>query len=353
MTPIARKGLEWCTLAVISALIASLFIYLKLPGALLLGPMVAGILVSLKGVSIKLSRNYFVFAQSIVGCMVAESISSGMVQTFTAHWPLFLFIVCSTIAATTAMGWIMCRLQILPGTTAIWGSSPGAAAAMVVMAEEFGADQRLTAFMQYLRVLIVATAASFIARLWVDPATLPATQVIVWFPALTWGMVKTVALAMICLYIARLVKIPSGSLIIPMFAGMALQSTDTMMLELPEWLLALAYALMGWRIGLGFDRDVIRHAFKALPHILASILILVGFCGGLAWLLCQHFHLDPLTAYLATSPGGMDSIAIIAASSHVDMKFVMALQSVRLFLVVLVGPLLARFVALRLQKRYA
>lgn len=36
--------------------------------------------------------------------------------------------------------------------------------------------------------------------------------------------------------------------------------------------------------------------------------------------------LDPLTAYLATSPGGMDSVAIIAAAAQ-HVAFVMALQS--------------------------
>jgi hypothetical protein len=35
---------------------------------------------------------------------------------------------------------------------------------MVLMAGAFGADQRLVAFMQYLRVLIVSVAAAFIAR---------------------------------------------------------------------------------------------------------------------------------------------------------------------------------------------
>ena len=53
-----------------------------------------------------------------------------------------------------------------------------------------------------------------------------------------------------------------------------------------------------------------------------------------------------LTAYLATSPGGADSVAIIAASSsHVDVPFVMAMQMARFILVLLVGPALARAVA--------
>ena len=55
--------------------------------------------------------------------------------------------------------------------------------------------------------------------------------------------------------------------------------------------------------------------------------------------------IDPLTAYLATSPGGMDSIAIIAASSNVDVPFVMALQTARLLMIMAIGPSLARFVA--------
>ncbi len=43
-----------------------------------------------------------------------------------------------------------------------------------------------------------------------------------------------------------------------------------------------------------------------------SILLLMGFCGAIAWLLSHELGIDPLTAYLATSPGGLDSVAIIA-----------------------------------------
>jgi uncharacterized protein len=56
----------------------------------------------------------------------------------------------------------------------------------------------------------------------------------------------------------------------------------------------------------------------------------------------------PLTAYLATSPGGMDAVAIIAASSNVDIAFVMALQTLRFMIVLIAGPPLARFIAQRM-----
>ena len=53
---------------------------------------------------------------------------------------------------------------------------------------------------------------------------------------------------------------------------------------------------------------------------------------------------DPLTAYLATSPGGSDSVAIIAASSNVDVSFVMAMQTVRMIAVLFIAPVLTKYI---------
>jgi membrane AbrB-like protein len=104
---------------------------------------------------------------------------------------------------------------------------------------------------------------------------------------------------------------------------------------------------VGWSTGLGFNRAILRHAAEALPRILISILILMAVCVGLAALLVVLAGIDPLTAYLATSPGGADSAAIIAMASNVDVAFVMAMQTTRLVLVLLIGPSLASFIARR------
>src|SRR5262249_41428368 len=111
------------------------------------------------------------------------------------------------------------------------------------------------------------------------------------------------------------------------------------------------YAHLGAGIGLGFTRAILLHAARAFPRVLASILVLITVCGGLAALLVYTLHIDPLTAYLATSPGGVDSVAILSPSSNVDLAFVMAMQTMRLLMVILVGPSLARFVANRTGER--
>lgn len=148
--------------------------------------------------------------------------------------------------------------------------------------------------------------------------------------------------------IARRVKLPSGPMLITLILGTIIEDTGVLSLELPPWLLALSYAVIGWSIGLRFTREIVWYAARALPRVLLSVLTLVAVCCGFAFLLVQFAGIDPLTAYLATSPGGADTVAIIASSSHVDISFVMAMQTGRFILVLITGPAISRFVAKRL-----
>jgi membrane AbrB-like protein len=74
---------------------------------------------------------------------------------------------------------------------------------------------------------------------------------------------------------------------------------------------------------------------------------MIALCGGIGAVLTQFADVSPLTAYLATSPGGADAVTIIAASSPVDVPFVIAMQTARFIVVLLVGPTLASFIARR------
>jgi membrane AbrB-like protein len=137
-------------------------------------------------------------------------------------------------------------------------------------------------------------------------------------------------------------KIPAGALLVPMIIGVVLSESRVATITLPLWLLAGSYALVGWSIGLRFTRPMVLHAARLLPRIVASIFVLIALCGCLAYVLHIVTGTDALTAYLATSPGGADSVAIIAASSKVDLPFVMSMQIARMLLLILIGPSLAR-----------
>jgi len=254
-------------------------------------------------------------------------------------------VVTAVIASSSTLGWLLTHWRVLPGTTAVWGSSPGAATAMMLMAAAYGADIRLVAFMQYVRVLLVALVATVVARVWAPGAVGPAIGA-AWFPPIAWiPFAETLLLVGFGTLSARLRRIPAAPLLLPLGLGIALQHLGWLTIELPPWLLVVSYTLIGWNTGLGFNRTILRHAAQALPRVVASILVLMAVCGALSALLVTVAGIDPLTAYLATSPGGADSAAIIAIASHVDVAFVMAMQTTRLALVLLIGPGLASFIA--------
>jgi len=63
--------------------------------------------------------------------------------------------------------------------------------------------------------------------------------------------------------------------------------------------------------------------------------------------------LDFASAYLAATPGGLDSVAAVATELHVDTTIVLAMHLVRLLCVLIFGPWLVRGCARLLQKNEA
>ena len=340
---------QWTVLIVLSVGIGAVLLWLHAPAALMLGPLVAGIAVASGGGKVRFPLPAFVVAQGIIGCMIARMAPLSILGDILSHWLLFTAGVLSVVAACSLIGWLMTRLHLLPGTTALWGMSPGAASVMTIMAESYGADIRLVAVMQYLRVVGVAAVASLVAKLFgVSAAHGPAA--IVWFPPVAWlPLAETLALAIVGPLIARLLRIPAGAFLVPLVGGAVLTHLGWLTIELPTWLLAASYAFVGWNIGLRFTRPLLMHAARALPLIVGCTLVLIAICGAVAALMVVGTGIDPLTAYLATSPGGSDSIAIIAASTNVDVSFVMAMQTFRMITVLFIAPVLTKFIAKRIN----
>jgi membrane AbrB-like protein len=343
---------QWPAILCSSAAIGALLAWVHVPAALLLGPMLAGIAITAAGGTARVPNAAFLVAQGIIGCMIAKVVPLSIAGEILSRWPVFVFGVLAVIAVSASLGWLLTRMQVLPGTAVLWGSSPGAATVMIVMAEAYGADGRLVAFMQYLRVAVVAVTASIVARVWgLNPSHVVAN--ITWFPPISWlPLLATLALATLGPLLAHKLHLRSGAFLIPLAAGVLLSHLGWLVIELPPWLLVLGYAVIGWSIGLRFTRPLLVHAARAFPRVLACTLALIALCGVLAGVLVIVAGVDPLTAYLATSPGAVESVVIIAASSKVDVPFVMAMQTTRLLALITVAPALMGYIAAPPRSRY-
>jgi membrane AbrB-like protein len=338
---------QWAILLALSAVITALLHRVGIPAAFFLGPMASAVIVGVNGGSVRVPRIVLTGSQAIMGCFIAGTITPGILHSFFEDWPVFLSVVFAILAASSVLGWTMSKSGVLPATTSIWGSWPGGAAAMVLMSAEFGADFRLVAFMQYFRVACVASFASVVAALSGQGA---ASVDLHWLAPIDWpSFGKTLLLAACGAVAGRRLGINSGPMILCLLTGSALHISGLLQIELPRLLLTAVYALLGWSVGLNFTPAILRHALKALPNVMLNVALLIAFTAAIGYVLTLMLGVSALTAYLATSPGGMDSVAIIASSSNVDLPFVMALQTIRFLIIVLAGPSVARFLARRVE----
>ncbi|WP_110714914.1 AbrB family transcriptional regulator [Salinicola acroporae] len=317
-----------------------------MPAGGFIGPMAVSIAYGVLVGGLKLPRTGFKLSQGVIGVLIAQTLTLSVLFKILDAWPVMLVATAITLLLSLGVGIGLVRYGGLPGSTAAWGTTPGAAAAMVAMAEESDADPRIVAAMQYVRVVCVVLVGALVSHYFGvtdsagkgHAANLPASL------GELGSFVATLAVVVggVWLFDRRL---PAGALLGPVVLGSVLSLSGLITIVLPQPLLELAYGVIGAYVGLRFDRETVHNIARALGKMIFASLVLIALCAVSAWLMTLLMHTTFITAYLGTSPGGLDSMTIIAIDTHADVGLVVALQTLRLFTVVLVGPGMARLVA--------
>ncbi|PPQ40081.1 hypothetical protein SAMN06265338_101492 [Rhodoblastus acidophilus] len=344
-SPMLALAQRWGALAGLAVALTALLAHFGIPAAFLIGPMIAAIALASRGLTLAMPKPVSAVAEAVVGCMIVGFMPADFFRALLERWPVFSLGVLFVLAASSLLGFLLMRLRILPNSTVVWGLSPGGATVMTVLADHHGADAQLVAFMQYTRVLVITLSAAAFAHL--RAAGAPVVEAAAPAAPDLWTCLPALAVVALAVGLMRMRRLVGGPIVLALAAAALLKQGFGAPIALPPWLFACAYAAIGARIGLRFTRALLLHALRSLPAVLAATLALIALCAGLGQALVAFCGLDPLTAYLATSPGGADSISIIAAGSPVDRSFVVTMQTLRLFAVLLLGPAAARFVATR------
>ena len=160
-----KRLFQWTLLVAGAAASVALLRALGIPGAVLLGPMLVAIAFALSGAGLKLKPGIFLPVQAVLGCMVASVISWDLLRLIADHWVVVLAVNILSIVVAALISVVFTRRGWLPGQSAIWGLSPGAASTMMMLGEQRGADPRVIALMQHLRIVLVTLTAIAVAGL--------------------------------------------------------------------------------------------------------------------------------------------------------------------------------------------
>ena len=85
-----------------------------------------------------------------------------------------------------------------------------------------------------------------------------------------------------------------------------------------------------------------REVGRLLLPVLLAIAGLIVACFGLALLLAATTDITLLNAYLATTPGGLYAVLAAAFGAGADTTFILAVQTLRLLVMVILAPAIVR-----------
>lgn len=286
-------------------------------------------------------------SHAVVGVSVGALLDLDTLQVVSANWLAVVGVVVATVALSVAAGLV---LRLHPGLTPVTGvfaMIAGGASGIIVMARELGADERMVAVLQYLRVLLIVLLMPVAAAV-VFGASSEGAPGADAGGARAWqtGTVFTVGCVALGLAVGRLARMPVASLLGPMLAAATANlsglSAGT---QVPGEVAAAAFLVIGLQVGLSFTRSSLRTIGAALPLASALIVALIVSCAGLGVLLARLTGVSLLEGYLATTPGGLYAVLATATDSEADAAFVLAVQVLRLFAMLLTAPLIARGIA--------
>jgi membrane AbrB-like protein len=158
-------------------------------------------------------------------------------------------------------------------------------------------------------------------------------------------LLQTLACAFLAAALFERLGVPGGALVGAMVGVAALNLAGRHATTLPGGPQFVAFALLGWAIGQGVTRDTVGVLWRAGLPLLGVVAALVVFGGLVALAVTRLGFMDGTTAFLASCPGALSQMGALATSLGANAPLVAAAHTVRVIVVVLVSPHVARLVA--------
>ncbi|WNG35094.1 AbrB family transcriptional regulator [Archangium violaceum] len=331
---------------------AALGEWTHMPAGALLGGMLVSLVAALTlSVHVPVPRSLLLGAQAVLGAALCSSFQPSAWSALAEHWPVALVNVVGVVAIGQGVALLFSWLGGVDIRTATIGLMPGGASAMMVLSEELGADSRLVALFQYLRLGVVILVAAAVGR-WMGGGSDTQVATAAALPGapsslLAWG--STALVAVVGGVAGTWLKLPAGVFLGPLLLGIPFTALDIPVGAWPPGVLGLSLWVLGVRVGSHFDEAAVRELKRVALSALGAVMAMVGGCLLLAWLWSSVGGVDLLTTYFATSPGGADSVLAIALETRASLSLVVAVQVGRLLLVFLVAPMFMRRLSTRFQ----
>jgi membrane AbrB-like protein len=351
-----RAALKWAVIVAVLYFSGTRAESAGLPAPHLFAALIVGLILSLGRITrVQMPTWLYIGAQAVTGVVLGTYLSFSALKPIGANWFAVVAVTALTLGLSLALGVLLARRTGLDRPTAALGMIAGGSAGIVATSDDLGADARVVAFTQYLRLALVVLTAPLLVRYVLHPAgaygALGPKEIEVESSA--GAYVFCFGVAVVGALVALRARIPAAALIGPLLLAAALTGSGVVhRVTPPEFPRETAFTLIGLHVGMRFTPDVLRRVRTLAPHIFGYVVVLLVTTGLLAWGLSAVTNVDLTDAYLATTPGGINAVLVTAFAAGAHTSFVFAVQTFRLFVMVLAAPPMVRWLVRR-QSRAA
>jgi uncharacterized protein len=341
---------------------------LKVPAGAMVGAMLAVAIFNVLTGQAYMPQNVKIITQIAAGAFIGTGIRYKDVLDMRFMIKPAIYMVLSMIILDLAMGYIMYILTGIDLVTALFACAPGGLVDMSLISSDLGADSSKVAILQLIRLMsvmmIFPPMMKFISvklnkakaggeRDISEAVDIKSEQInkVSSQKPLTkekgLNLALTSIVGLVAGYIGYVLKIPAGAMTFSMAAVGALNilfSRGYMPINLRKVTQIFAGILIGGKMTYA---DVISLKSVLLPAFILLIgIIIVNLCIG--FLINKISNLELITSLLASAPGGLSDMALIAKDLGGDGPKVAILQLARYVCVLAFFPIIIKYISLLL-----
>ena len=299
--------------AAIIALLVGMLFALRSPGRLQVGAL------------------WLRWAEAVAGTAVGVTLAPDTFSTLSEHWVAVAVATFGIILGAVVLGLIPVLSGHMDIRTGLYSAIPGGAIGILAMARAHGADDRLVALSQYLRVLAISmlTPLMVAAFATIDQGSGPSLGPS--SPVTLPGLGITALILGAGITFGPRLSMPGATLLLPLLlAGVLSAFFPHLTPSVPALLVGVAFGVICLDIGLRFTPAAFRQARSLLPWFALILVLLIVGCAALAFVISRTSTLSLLDAYLATTPGVLAVVAATAHDAGADTGLIVAMQAIRL-----------------------
>ena len=321
---------------------AVFFLWLELPLPWLFGPLFSCLIAAVFGVKLITAKIINDGMRTILGVAAGATVTVSFIIGLPDLWETLIFIPLIVFVSGLVGVWYFQKLCGYDFPTAYYASMPGGLQDMLIFGEEAGGNTRAMSLIHATRILVIVIL-------------LPLILTSVWHVTLNQAPGKPVHnfdidqllilgfCAIAGWKVAAFFNMFGATILGPLLLTAFASITEVLQTRPPaEAIWAAQYFIA---LGIG-----VKYVGITLEEIRKDILAGLGFCIFLlaltfvvVWLIIFCELAPAVDAVLSLTPGGQAELVVMALIVGADMGFVVAHHLVRIFIVILGAPVLAKF----------